>query len=101
MNLPATLLGGAQEGGKARPRIEARQAQPIDAAVTADERGGVGVADQRVILDFHDGWLVGAEVNGDGSRVAPSAAIRPASRTTIANAASAASFTEVDCSAKS
>ena len=36
---------------EARAAVEARHAQPVDRAVVADERGGLGVADQGVLLD--------------------------------------------------
>ena len=36
---------------RSRRRVEARQAQPVDRAVAADQRRGLRVADQRVVLD--------------------------------------------------
>src|SRR5215208_2956352 len=46
---PVTLV--AQQRGEAGPRIEAREAEPVDRAVAADQRGRVRVADERVLLD--------------------------------------------------
>ena len=45
--------GVAEQRGEARARVEARQAQPVDRAVAADQRGRLGVADERVVLDPH------------------------------------------------
>jgi hypothetical protein len=45
------MLGGTQQRRKTGPRIEPRDAEPIDRAVTADQRGTLGVADDRVVLD--------------------------------------------------
>ena len=48
---PVALLLVAEQGAERRRRIEPRQAQPVDAAVGADERAGVTVADEGVVLD--------------------------------------------------
>src|SRR5438094_84191 len=48
---PASVLLVAEERGEARAGIEAREAQPVDGPVAADEGGGLGVADERVVLD--------------------------------------------------
>ena len=48
---PMTVLLVAEQGAERRRRVEPRQAQPVDAAVRADERAGVTVADERVVLD--------------------------------------------------
>gem|GEM_PF-5584553 len=45
---PVTLV--AQQGGKARGRIEMRQAQPVDRAVARHQRGGQHVADESVVF---------------------------------------------------
>ena len=45
--------GVAEQRGEAGARVEAREAAPVDRAVAADERGGLQVADQRVVLDSH------------------------------------------------
>jgi hypothetical protein len=50
---PAAVLGLAEERGEARRGIEARPAQPVERAVARDERGGVAVADQRVVFNPH------------------------------------------------
>ena len=41
----------AEQSREARVGIEARQAQPVDGAVVGDERRGLGVTDERVLLD--------------------------------------------------
>ncbi len=51
LDRPVPVLGVAEQRGEDRPRVEARQAEPVDAAVTADERGGLEIADQSVVLD--------------------------------------------------
>jgi hypothetical protein len=48
---PAAGLRPAEQRGEARRRVEARQTQPVDRAVAADEGGGLQVADDRVVLD--------------------------------------------------
>src|SRR5688500_5554252 len=48
---PAAVLGRAQERREAGRGIEARPAQPVDRAIARDERGGLAVADQRVVFD--------------------------------------------------
>jgi hypothetical protein len=48
---PMSVVGTAEQRGKDSSRIEARPAQPIDRAGTADERRGLAVADQAVIFD--------------------------------------------------
>ncbi len=40
-----------RSAAKQRARVEARQAQPVDGAVTADERSRLQVADEAVVLD--------------------------------------------------
>ena len=49
--LQCPFVGVAEQRGEARAGVEAGSAQPVDAAVVADERGGLGVADERVPLD--------------------------------------------------
>src|SRR5262245_48605480 len=46
-----TIAAIADERGKHGAGIEARPAQPVDRAVAADQRGGLAVPDQRVVLD--------------------------------------------------
>src|SRR4029077_13423609 len=41
----------AQQWGETGSRIEPRPAQPIDRAAIGHERGGLAVADQRVVFD--------------------------------------------------
>ena len=48
---PPTVVLVSQQGREAGAAVEARRAHPVDRAVVADERGGLGVADQRVLLD--------------------------------------------------
>ena len=47
------LLLVAEQRGEARAGVEAREAEPVDRAVAADERRGLQVADQAVVLDPH------------------------------------------------
>src|SRR5690606_9698819 len=47
---PTTVLRRAEKRGEARIGVEARPAQPIDGAVTADESRGLQVSDHRVIF---------------------------------------------------
>ncbi len=49
--LPAAVLGVAQDRREARGVVETRQTQPVDRAVGRDQGGGVPVADHRVVLD--------------------------------------------------
>ena len=42
---------GAEQGREDRARVDAGQAQPVDRPVPADQRGGLGVPDDRMILD--------------------------------------------------
>ncbi len=48
---PSAVLLVAEERGEARARVEARKAEPVDAAMTRDERSGLQVADEAVVLD--------------------------------------------------
>ena len=59
---PSAVVGSSQEGGKAGGRVEAGHAQPIERTVPAHQGGGMGVADQGIILDplAHEGSAVGA-----------------------------------------
>ena len=50
-DLPAAVLLGAEQPGKAGRPVESREAKPIDRSVTSDKRGGMRVADQGVVLD--------------------------------------------------
>jgi hypothetical protein len=43
----------SKQRGEAGGGVEARQAKPVDAAVTADERAGLHVADKPIVLDAH------------------------------------------------
>src|SRR5579871_3643283 len=47
---PAAVARGAQECSEAGVGAKGRPAQPIDRAVTADERCGLTISDQRVVL---------------------------------------------------
>ena len=48
---PPAIGRSAEQGGKASGRVEPGHAQPVDRTIPPDERGGMGVADQGVILD--------------------------------------------------
>ena len=64
------MLRLAEQRGKDRFRIETRQAEPVDRAVARDQRGGVGVADDPVILDrsaHRPSWRPGAPRRTTGS----------------------------------
>ena len=50
---PAAVLLVPQQRGEAGARVEAREAEPVDRAVSPDERRGLQVADQAVVLDPH------------------------------------------------
>jgi len=50
-DLPASVLGRAEQRGEAGAAVEARPAQPVDRAVAADQRRRLAVANERVILD--------------------------------------------------
>src|SRR6185369_8533058 len=52
------VLARAEQGGEARIRVEARPAQPVDRAVTADQRGALAVADERIVLDAKRHWIL-------------------------------------------
>ena len=48
---PAAVVARAEQGGEDRPRIEPRQAEPVDRSVLADQRRRLAVADQGVVFD--------------------------------------------------
>ena len=48
---PAAVVGSAQQGGEAGAGVEAGEAEPIDRPAALDERRGLQVADQCVVLD--------------------------------------------------
>ena len=48
---PAAVLRGAEQRGEAGGGVEARQAQPVDRPVLADQGGRAPVTDQCVVLD--------------------------------------------------
>jgi len=48
---PAAVALVAEQCGEAGRRVEPGQAQPVDRPIPAHQPGGVGVADQRVVLD--------------------------------------------------
>ena len=50
-DLPVAVLLGAEQRGKACVRVEPRCAEPVDRAVVGDQRNGLRVADERVLLD--------------------------------------------------
>ncbi len=57
-DLPAPVLGLAQQGGEAGVRIESRRAQPVDGTVFRDQCGGAAIADQRIVFDSQGSLLV-------------------------------------------
>jgi hypothetical protein len=44
------MLGGTQQRRKTGPRIEPGDAQPIDRAITADQRGGFAITDEGILF---------------------------------------------------
>ena len=69
---PAAVALVPEQGGEARARVEAREAEPVDRAVAPDERRGLQVADQPVVLDPHQsasGERAEAAVGGAVERV--------------------------------
>ncbi len=48
---PATVALVSEERGEAGRRVEPRHAQPVDGAVAPHQSRGLGVADERVVLD--------------------------------------------------
>ena len=50
-DLPVAVGLVTEERGEARAGIEPGDAEPVDRAVVGDQRGGLGVADERVLLD--------------------------------------------------
>lgn len=45
------MLFIAEERGKARAGIEAREAEPIDGTIAPDQSGGLAIADQGVVFN--------------------------------------------------
>ena len=50
-NGPRSVLVVADQPREAGIRVEARNAQPVDGAAARDQRGGVRIADETVVLD--------------------------------------------------
>src|SRR5215468_6829856 len=48
---PSSMLERTEQSGKTRVAVEARQAQPVDGPVAANERGRPAIADQGIVLD--------------------------------------------------
>src|SRR5438477_8852372 len=48
---PSPVLRRAEQGGEARARIEAGEAEPVDRAIPRDERRGLAVSDEGAVLD--------------------------------------------------
>src|SRR5262249_42769043 len=48
---PSTVLSRPKESGKARGRVEARPAQPVNRAVTADQSSRLAITDQDIIFN--------------------------------------------------
>ena len=51
LELPVPVVVVAEQAREAGGRVEPRQAEPVDRAVLADQRGGVPVADEGIVLD--------------------------------------------------
>ncbi len=64
---PAAVLTPAEQGGEARARVEPRKRQPVDRAAAADERGGLQVAEQGVVLDPLGHYLFSSSSENSGS----------------------------------
>src|SRR5581483_12137337 len=47
---PASVLRAAEERGEAGAGVEAREAEPVDRAAALDERRGLQIAEERVVL---------------------------------------------------
>jgi len=45
------MFGIAEQGGEAGVGVEARPAEPVDGTVAPDQRRGLAVADEGIILD--------------------------------------------------
>src|SRR3984893_12343211 len=50
-NKPPAVLGCPKQRGKARGRIEAGTAQPVDRPIATDQGCRLAVADQRIVFD--------------------------------------------------
>ena len=48
---PAAVVGRPEERGEERVRVEAREAEPVDRSVLADEREAAEVSDDGVVFD--------------------------------------------------
>jgi hypothetical protein len=59
---PVSVPLVAEQRGEARGRIEARQAEPVDRSVPADQRRRLHVADQAIVLDEHPPTILSAGV---------------------------------------
>lgn len=70
---PVAVVLAAEERGEAGTGIEARQAQPVDGPVAADECGGLQVADERIVLDT---WVHSAPLPARRVRYAVVTAVR-------------------------
>src|SRR4029077_10089113 len=77
---PAPVLPRAEERREAGARVEARHAEPVDRAVAADQRSGVVVADERVVLDpeRHGPRLAVTHGRPPSARTSPPASAAPA-----------------------
>mgnify|MGYP001420373631 CR=1 FL=1 len=74
-DLPKAVLGGAEETGEDSSRVEPRQAQPVDAAIQADQSRAPLVAEQAVVLDpprtaVHP-WCSGGHTQAETPGLAP------------------------------
>ena len=64
---PSPVLGFAKQRAEARAAVEAGQAQPVDRAVASNEREGLAIADDGVILDT--AWHQGSDNAGERDTV--------------------------------
>ena len=68
---PAAVVGRPEQRREARARVEAREAAPVDRPLAVDQRGGLQVADQGVVLDPRHPrivWKTGGRAVSDFSR---------------------------------
>lgn len=59
---PPPVVLGAEERSEGRRGVESWKTEPVDAAVTPDQTGGVAVADQGIVLNLQSHILSLAEV---------------------------------------
>ena len=84
-DLPTAVLAIAEERGEHRAGVEPRHTPPVDRSISADQGRGLGVADERVVLDrlahLFPSWPCGPGRSGPARRIRPGLG-RPAARST-------------------